>query len=407
MKKNTIKKVFLTTLSLFSIMTLTPIKDVSAIEFKGQEDKYMSICSSNNISNSNKSTCEQFSKYLKNKNKDLKSQLEKEKKEVETTSLSITSVQNELSNLISKIEAKEKEIKYTESQIINLEADIENKNQLVKDRMYATQGINNSNTMIDFVFGSANFTDFFSRVDSINELTQSDKDLIEDITKQKEELKTQKANLELAKQNIEAQKKQQEILKAEYEELLNKQKQNIVNSQDAIAENTKDANSLDKALSDFYEKSKKDDVGKVSQIATQPGNGSTATGVSIANAALSKQGSRYYWGATGPTYFDCSGLVYWAHNQAGIKIGRTTAAGYANSGKAVAYSQLQVGDVITFDYGRGVAHIGIYIGNGQMVHASGKGSTTFGQYADQCVKVTSIAPGSYFYNYINNCRRLY
>ena len=164
-----------------------------------------------------------------------------------------------------------------------------------------------------------------------------------------------------------------------------------------------DANSLDKALSDFYEKSKKDDVGKVSQIATQPGNGSTATGVSIANAALSKQGSRYYWGATGPTYFDCSGLVYWAHNQAGIKLGRTTAAGYANSGKAVAYSQLQVGDVITFDYGRGVAHIGIYIGNGQMVHASGKGSTTFGQYADQCVKVTSIAPGSYFYNYINNC----
>ena len=223
--------------------------------------------------------------------------------------------------------------------------------------------------MIDFVFGSDNFTDFFSRVDSINELTQSDKDLIEEITKQKEELKIQKANLELAKQNIESQKKQQEILKAEYEELLNKQKQNIVNSQDAIAENTKDANSLDKALSDFYEKSKKDDVGKVSQIATQPGNGSTATGVSIANAALSKQGSRYYWGATGPTYFDCSGLVYWAHNQAGIKLGRTTAAGYANSGKAVAYSQLQVGDVITFDYGRGVAHIGIYIGNGQMIHA--------------------------------------
>ena len=206
MKKNRIKKVFLTTLSLFGIMTLTPIKDVSAIEFKGQEDKYMSICSSNNISNSNKSTCEQFSKYLKNKNKDLKSQLEKEKKEVETTSLSITSVQNELSNLISKIEAKEKEIKYTESQIINLEADIENKNQLVKDRMYATQGINNSNTMIDFVFGSENFTDFFSRVDSINELTQSDKDLIEEIKKQKEELKTQKANLELAKQNIESQK---------------------------------------------------------------------------------------------------------------------------------------------------------------------------------------------------------
>ena len=69
--------------------------------------------------------------HLKNKNKDLKNQLEKEKKEVETTSLSITSMQNELSNLISKIEAKEKEIKYTEFQITTLEADIENKNQYI------------------------------------------------------------------------------------------------------------------------------------------------------------------------------------------------------------------------------------------------------------------------------------
>lgn len=46
---------------------------------------------------------------------------------------------------------------------------------------------------------------------------------------------------------------------------------------------------------------------------------SATLGVKIANYALSKQGSRYYWGAQGPTYFDCSGLVYWAHNQAGVK----------------------------------------------------------------------------------------
>lgn len=59
-------------------------------------------------------------------------------------------------------------------------------------------------------------------------------------------------------------------------------------------------------------------------------------------------------------------------------------------GKSVNYSNLQIGDVITFNYGSGVAHIGIYIGNGQMIHASGDGSGTTGQYADQCVKITSI-----------------
>lgn len=88
-------------------------------------------------------------------------------------------------------------------------------------------------------------------------------------------------------------------------------------------------------------------------------------------------------------------------------IGRTTAAGYSQSGKSVSYSNLQPGDVITFNYGGGVAHIGIYIGNQQFVHASGSGSGTRGQYANQCVKVSSIAPGGYWYNYMYNCRRLY
>ena len=37
--------------------------------------------------------------------------------------------------------------------------------------------------------------------------------------------------------------------------------------------------------------------------------------------------------------------------------------------KSVSYNNLQIGDVITFNYGRGVAHIGIYIGNGQYIHA--------------------------------------
>lgn len=402
-----IKKLFLICFSIIEINGLFLINNVSAIEFKGQEDKYMNLCSSENLSNSNKSTCEDFSKYLKNENNSLKSQLNDKKKEVEETSYSINSIQSELSSLISQIDSKNQEIKFTENQIKTLEDDIKIKNQLVKDRLYAMQGINNTNSLIEFVFGSDNFTDFFSRLDSVNELAKNDKEIIEDVMKQKEELNVQKNNLKLAKQNIETQKKQQETLKKQYEDLLNKQKQDISDNQNIINKNQENFISLDNALNEFYEKSKKDDIGKVAQITTQPNAENTTVGINIANSALSKQGSRYYWGATGPTYFDCSGLVYWAYNQVGIKIGRTTASGYAESGKNISYSNLQIGDVITFNYGRGVAHIGIYIGNGQMVHASGKGSTTFGQYADQCVKVTNIAPGSYFYNYIYNCRRLY
>ena len=70
--------------------------------------------------------------------------------------------------------------------------------------------------------------------------------------------------------------------------------------------------------------------------------GDSAVGNAIAQKALTRLGCRYWWGANGPNYFDCSGLVYWAYNQAGVSLGRTTAAGYAGSGKAISRSELQL-----------------------------------------------------------------
>ncbi len=97
-------------------------------------------------------------------------------------------------------------------------------------------------------------------------------------------------------------------------------------------------------------------------------------------AALSKVGSKYVWGAAGPNQFDCSGLTSWAWKQAGITIPRTssTQAGLP----VVPLDQLQPGDLITF-YSP-VSHVAMYIGNGQMVQAS---------TASKPVYVTSIAKG--------------
>ncbi|MFV0395196.1 MAG: NlpC/P60 family protein [Coprobacillaceae bacterium] len=151
-------------------------------------------------------------------------------------------------------------------------------------------------------------------------------------------------------------------------------------------------------------------------------NGDSETGNKIAQLALTKTGCRYWWGAPGgqfqdgqvlsdpnAAYFDCSGLVAWAYIQAGVNIGRTTASGYSKTGQKIEYSELQAGDVITITYNNGasVAHIGIYIGGGMMVHASGDGESTRGQYMDQCVMVSPITEGSYWYKRIYNCRRMY
>ncbi|MCW4355391.1 NlpC/P60 family protein [Hoyosella sp. YIM 151337] len=93
----------------------------------------------------------------------------------------------------------------------------------------------------------------------------------------------------------------------------------------------------------------------------------SGVGVEIARAALSRLGAPYVWGATGPDQFDCSGLVMWAHNQAGRPIPRTSQM-QANGGMPVSPSDIQPGDVVI--YYRDATHVGLYIGNGQIVHAS-------------------------------------
>ncbi len=92
---------------------------------------------------------------------------------------------------------------------------------------------------------------------------------------------------------------------------------------------------------------------------------SVQAGIAV-EAALSRQGLPYVWGAVGPDSFDCSGLMLWAWQQAGIEIPRNSAA---QAGlREVPLDQLQPGDLVT--YYSPVSHVGMYVGNGKVLHAS-------------------------------------
>lgn len=93
-----------------------------------------------------------------------------------------------------------------------------------------------------------------------------------------------------------------------------------------------------------------------------PGSGTSALA-----AALTRIGDPYVWGATGPRQFDCSGLVQWAFKQVGKDVPRTSSQ-QARYGTPVPKDQMQPGDVIFFY--SDISHVGIYAGNGLMVHAS-------------------------------------
>ncbi|MFJ6753759.1 MULTISPECIES: NlpC/P60 family protein [unclassified Streptomyces] len=94
-----------------------------------------------------------------------------------------------------------------------------------------------------------------------------------------------------------------------------------------------------------------------------PSSGRAAAAVMAARSAV---GRPYVWGSTGPSGFDCSGLMVWSYRQAGVSLPRTSQA-QRHAGRQVPLSQARPGDLVT--YRSDASHVGMYVGNGQVVHA--------------------------------------
>ncbi|MGQ4598883.1 NlpC/P60 family protein [Nocardia sp. R6R-6] len=98
------------------------------------------------------------------------------------------------------------------------------------------------------------------------------------------------------------------------------------------------------------------------------------TGEIAVDAARTKLGAAYNYGAVGPDAFDCSGLVQWSYGQAGVDLPRTSYE-QLTVGTPVSLDDLQPGDLVSFYDG---SHSALYAGEGKVIHAStyGVGVTT-------------------------------
>jgi cell wall-associated NlpC family hydrolase len=97
-------------------------------------------------------------------------------------------------------------------------------------------------------------------------------------------------------------------------------------------------------------------------------SGRAAAALAAARAALGKP---YVWGANGPSGFDCSGLTQWSYAQAGVALPRTSQA-QRYAGRQVPLSEARPGDLVA--YRSDASHIGMYAGNGQVIHAPRPGA---------------------------------
>ncbi|MEA4924328.1 MAG: NlpC/P60 family protein [Syntrophomonadaceae bacterium] len=99
-------------------------------------------------------------------------------------------------------------------------------------------------------------------------------------------------------------------------------------------------------------------------------SGSSVTGSSIVAKAAQYLGTPYRYGGASPGGFDCSGFTTYIYSQFGISLNRTAAGQYSN-GFSVSKAGLAPGDLVFFRcYSSSIDHVGIYAGNGQIIHSS-------------------------------------
>ncbi|RBY92848.1 NlpC/P60 family protein [Blastococcus sp. TF02A-30] len=119
-----------------------------------------------------------------------------------------------------------------------------------------------------------------------------------------------------------------------------------------------------------HERASRDEREEAPVAAAAPVVADSAAGQAAVDAAMAQRGKPYVWAAAGPGSFDCSGLTQYAYRAAGISLPHSSRM-QAQMGQPVAKADLRPGDLVFF-YSP-ISHVGIYIGNGQMVHAPTSG----------------------------------
>lgn len=125
---------------------------------------------------------------------------------------------------------------------------------------------------------------------------------------------------------------------------------------------------------------------------------STATlGEQIVATAKEYLGCRYVWGGMSAAGFDCSGFVNYVYKQYNYTMNRVAQSIYTNDGVSVEKENLQPGDLVFFGYsGTSVSHVGMYIGDGQMIHAS----------SSEGMVVTTDLSGNYYTSMYVGAKRI-
>lgn len=356
---------------------------------------------------------------------ELQKQMNDLNKTIQGLDKSVQENASKLDETTKKVADTEQLIENKNKDIAELQTKIAKREELLRKRLVALQEQPNTNVVTEVLVNSKNVADLVDRLNSVSKILESDEDImktqqedqanvkkdVETVKTKQKELKEAQAQIETAKNELDVEKakkatavndlsgkmdtvvtsmtstesqlkdlekqalqlqriaEQEAQEKAAQEAAAQKQAEQAAKDAQAPTAQAAPANNGGQAQKEEPKKEEpKKEAPKQEKKQAEPAPASNAGGV--IGKAQSYLGLPYVWGSASPSNggFDCSGFISYIFG-----VGRQDVAGYWNSVSKV--SSPQPGDLVFFQgtYKPGPSHIGIYVGNGQMIHAGDKG----------------------------------
>jgi len=250
-----------------------------------------------------------------------------------------------------QLEDTQAKIKKTTKNISKAETDLETAQEQLNQRLvniYKSGKL----SMLDVIFEASSFSDLISRMNQWERVGRQDSQLVDQVGTYKHDVAEQKAELEVQLKDQENETELAETAKKKVLAQLEKQEKALKGKEKQIAQ-------LKKEEAKRQAKLKAEAEARRKFLASRPGI--------VINTAMRYLGVKYVWGGSSPKGFDCSGLVKYCYAKVGVSLPHSSRMQY-NYGRHVSRSQLKPGDLVFFF--NPIHHVGVYIGNGNMIHAS-------------------------------------
>ncbi len=324
--------------------------------------------------NSDRSTYEQKLEENKNNYKSAQEQVDEIEASIQSVNSQMEDISIDIEELNAEILEAEGKIEESNKKVQATESDIKEQNEKFSERMKAMY-INGMGSYVEALLNSNSISDFMSRLNNINIMINSDKEIvsslnekIETIEKQKKVVQDEKVKLDALQEENNKKLAQLEEKRAEHKKALAKAEANRDLFDAAVKESEAQIRETERQIMQY--------VSNGNTSTNRPSRGGSggsnviappnASGSSIVGYAYKFLGVPYQWGGNGPNTFDCSGLTRYVYAANGISLPRV-AQDQMNAGTPV--SNPQPGDLVFFGSGGYAYHVGIYVGNNSYLHA--------------------------------------